>query len=249
MGGVHAITPFTLLDYPNEVACIIWFSKCNLRCIYCHNPEIVFGEGKISDETCFDFLEKRKGQLTGVVFSGGEPTLCKDLPIFADKAKELGFKVKIDTNGASPDVIKDFIDRKIVDYIALDYKCPRARAKEIVGTDRFVEVFEQTLDLIISYHNEGRVDVEVRTTFHADLMNEEDLNQMVADLEKRGYKGKYYIQNIVSSGNKTIGNISAPQRLIDVTKLTKPENFQICFRNFMGLPATLEEALGKTQIT
>jgi len=243
MGGVHAITPFTLLDYPGEVACIIWFSKCNLRCVYCHNPEIVFGDGKISDATCLDFLEKRKGQLTGVVFSGGEPTLCKDLPFFAAKAKELGFKVKIDTNGANPDVIRDFIDKKLVDCVALDYKCPPGRAKELLGTDKFVEVSKKTLEVLVAAYREKKIDMEVRTTFHSDLMNADDLNQIIADLEHSGYDGKYSIQNIVSFGTQTIGNISKPQSEMDISKIKPSDKIQICFRNFPKLPATLEEAL------
>lgn len=243
MNGVYAITPFTLLDFPDEIACIVWLSKCNLRCVYCHNPEIVFGEGKISEATCFEFLEKRKGQLTGVVFSGGEPTLFKDLPRYMGKARELGFKIKLDTNGSSPDVVKDIVGMKLVDYVALDYKCPANRAKELLGTDNFVGAFEESLAFLINARNENKLGMEIRTTFHADLMDEDDIATIINDLEGRGYEGNYYVQNLVSFGNKTIGNIAEPQRKMDVSRLRMPKNLKVYFRNFSGVPSSLEEAL------
>ncbi|MDD3288970.1 MAG: anaerobic ribonucleoside-triphosphate reductase activating protein [Alphaproteobacteria bacterium] len=242
MVGIHAITPFTLLDFPNEMACIIWLSKCNLRCVYCHNPEIVYGEGKISDAAYIEFLERRRGQLTGVVFSGGEPTFNPDLLFYINKARDLGFKIKIDTNGTNPTVLRNLIEGKSVDYIALDYKCAPERAKELLGTDKFIAAFEQSIAILIDAAKNHNLALEIRTTLHSDLMNESDLNRMIASLDEAGYRGAYYIQNVVSVGDKTIGNISKPHSSLDVSKLIKPKNFSIFFRNFPGIPFSLEDA-------
>jgi len=107
MSRIYDITPFTLLDYPDEVACIVWMSGCNLRCVYCHNPDIVLGRGDKEQAELFVFLKARQGKLTSVVFSGGEATFCPILPDLVRKTKEMGFKTKLDTNGGNPKVIRD----------------------------------------------------------------------------------------------------------------------------------------------
>ena len=103
---IENITPFSLLDFQDLCACIIWFTGCNMRCSYCYNPEIVFGKGKYNFEEAIQFLQKRINLLDGVVLSGGECTLHKELIPFVKEIKNLGFKIKIDTNGTYPSKIK-----------------------------------------------------------------------------------------------------------------------------------------------
>ena len=104
--AIYSITPFTLLDYPNKTACVLWFAGCNMRCVYCYNPDIVLGRGKIDFNEVILFLQKRKLLLDGVVFSGGECTIHKGIELYLEKIKQMGFAVKIDTHGSSPSVIK-----------------------------------------------------------------------------------------------------------------------------------------------
>ncbi|MDE2030219.1 MAG: anaerobic ribonucleoside-triphosphate reductase activating protein [Alphaproteobacteria bacterium] len=228
MPDIHDITPFTLLDYPDELACIVWFAGCNLRCVYCHNPGIVHGKGKFGAEDYEAFLHQRRGKLSGVVLSGGEPTLCARLPSYARTAKEMGFKIKLDTNGTRPRMIEHLLDEKLVDYVALDFKCPPHLGKALLGTAKFMPLFAQSLRLLIERQSDIRL--EIRTTFHGDHMHESDLAQMAETLDAQGYKGVYYVQNIVSTGDKTLGNIAPPSRLPAAAPYA--ENFTVDFRNF-----------------
>jgi len=124
-----AIQRLTLLDYPGHIACTVFTPGCNFRCHYCHNSEFVLPEKLekirrdfIPEETFFRFLERRKGKLEGVCVTGGEPTIHKDLPQFIEKIKAMGFLVKLDTNGSNPKMLADILEKKLVDYVAIDVK-------------------------------------------------------------------------------------------------------------------------------
>ena len=112
---IYSITPFTLLDYAHKSACILWFAGCNMRCLYCYNPEIVLGKGSISFEKALGFLRSRKILLDGVVFSGGECLLHKNIIELIAEVKKMGFLVKIDTNGSQPKVLKSLIEKQLID--------------------------------------------------------------------------------------------------------------------------------------
>ena len=200
MGQIYQITPFSQLDYPDELSCIVWFSGCNLRCAYCHNPDIVKSKGEKEDAELIDFLKKRQGRLTAVVFSGGEATFCPTLPSLMGQTKELGFKTKLDTNGANPSVLRDLVMAGKINRVALDYKCPPHMAETILGSARFQPAFYESLDFLIKAERDGLVELEVRTTIPLDMMGDDDINWMIADLEKRGYRGTYWLQNVVSTG-------------------------------------------------
>lgn len=230
MGELYSITPFTLLDYPDELACIAWFSGCNLRCVYCHNPDIVHGRGQLEINAFAGFLRRRRGRLTGVVFSGGEPTLCPKILNYARMAKELGYKIKLDTNGTRPDVIKSLLAQNLVDYIALDYKCLPQHSKALLGTGKFIPHFDTSLKFLIS--NQDRIKLEIRTTCHSDWMSDADLIAMIATLTEHDYHGAYFIQNIVSTGEKTLAKIMPPQRRINPSAIPVPEKFTVHWRNF-----------------
>ncbi|MFO7739537.1 MAG: anaerobic ribonucleoside-triphosphate reductase activating protein [Desulfatiglandaceae bacterium] len=116
----------SLIDYPGKVSCVIFASGCNFRCPYCHNPELVKGDdggsARSNKNGIYDFLERRKGLLDGVVISGGEPTLQRNLIRVCDRIKKMGYPVKLDTNGSRPATVKRLIEDNLIDYIAMDIK-------------------------------------------------------------------------------------------------------------------------------
>jgi pyruvate formate lyase activating enzyme len=232
VGQLYAITPFTQLDFPGELACIAWFSGCNLRCVYCHNPDIFLKHGDKDDSELLSFLESRRGRLTGVVFSGGEATFCPSLPDLARQAKSMGFKVKLDTNGTNPDALRRLVENRLIDAVALDYKCPPHLAQQVIGTTQFTPLFEQSLAYLIEEHRAGNIGLEIRTTCHVGILHEDDLQWMIDDLDARGYCGDYWLQNIESTGEKTLGAIASPDRLHNLAQFTLPKNTQLKFRNF-----------------
>lgn len=226
---IYSVTPFTMLDFPGRTACIIWFTGCNMRCPYCHNPQIVKGKGRGDIEQVMTFLKKRQGLLDGVVLSGGEASAYPGLPGFIRDLKALGYGIKLDTNGLRPDIIKAHLDAGFLDYVALDYKAPPAKFRRVTGTDKYA-LFSQTLDLLCA---QGSVEFEVRTTVHTDLMDEDDVSGIIRDLEGRGYKGIHAIQNFTHSDDRpTLGFMKAQSRLLDIGKLYKPTSFNVIFRNF-----------------
>ncbi|WP_349293466.1 anaerobic ribonucleoside-triphosphate reductase activating protein [Flavobacterium aestivum] len=198
---IYSITPFTLLDYPHKSACILWFAGCNMRCLYCYNPEIVFGKGTISFEEALLFLKSRKQLLDAVVFSGGECLLHKKNISFIAEVKKMGFLVKIDTNGSRPEVLEELIIKKRIDYVALDFKAMPAKFEKITQSKLFIP-FEKSLHLLLG----SGIPFEVRTTVHSDLLNKNDIQKMILYLENEGYTGNYYIQHFVN-GAPTIENL------------------------------------------
>lgn len=210
---LYDITPFTALDYPDHLAAIFWFAKCNMRCLYCYNRDIVFGEGKISNKEALNFLKSRKGLLDGVVLSGGEATNYKGLVAFCKEIKALKFKIKLDTNGLTPDMIQRLVEDNLINYIALDYKVPKEKFLAITKSKHF-DHFSKTLDFLIKQ----AFPFEVRTTVHGDLIRAEEINRIIKDLLKRGYQGTYYLQPFLFT-NTIIGRIKKEQTSVDATQL------------------------------
>lgn len=226
---IYSVTPFTMLDFPEKTACIVWFSGCNMRCPYCHNPQIVKGKGRGDVGQVFDFLKKRAGLLDGVVLSGGEASAYPGLPDFIKQVKKLGYAVKLDTNGLRPDIIDDFLRQGFLNYIALDYKAPPHKFKKITGVDKY-DLFSKTLGILCAQND---VKFEVRTTVHTDLMNEDDVNAIIHDLENRGYQGQHAIQNFTHSDDRpTLGFMKKQERLLNIDDIRKPHGFELQFRNF-----------------
>ncbi|MDR2043149.1 MAG: anaerobic ribonucleoside-triphosphate reductase activating protein [Clostridium sp.] len=115
----------TLLDYPEHVAAVLFTGGCNFRCPFCHNAPLVLypeRQAPVPEEAVFDLLRKRRGILEGVCVTGGEPTLQEDLGSFLEKIKELGYLVKLDTNGYQPEVLRGLMERRLLDYVAMDVK-------------------------------------------------------------------------------------------------------------------------------
>ena len=212
---IYDITPFTALDYPDHLATIFWFAKCNIRCVYCYNKDIVFGEGKIREEEAITFLQSRIGLLEAVVLSGGEATLYSDLVAFCKKIKQLKFKIKLDTNGLKPEIVQVLVENGLVDYIALDYKAPKEKYFEITKNKHF-DSFAKTLNFLI----QKQFPFEVRTTVHSDLLRVEEINRIIKDLLKRGYRGTYYLQPFVFTEH-TIGRVKEEKTTFDRSRLSK----------------------------
>ncbi|MNX51039.1 Pyruvate formate-lyase 1-activating enzyme [compost metagenome] len=190
---IYNITPFTLLDYQHKSACILWFAGCNMRCLYCYNPEIVLGKGTISFEKTLSFLRTRKNLLDAVVFSGGECLLHKNIIDLITEVKKMGFLVKIDTNGSKPTVLKELIENKLVDYVSLDFKALPSKFEKITQSELF-DPFEKSLHLLLK----SQLAFEVRTTVHSDLISKKDMRMMIEYLENNNYFGDYYIQHFVN---------------------------------------------------
>ncbi|MFN3471273.1 MAG: anaerobic ribonucleoside-triphosphate reductase activating protein [Aquificaceae bacterium] len=183
IGGFQS---FTLIDYPGKMACIVFTQGCDFRCPYCQNPELVLSKAKaVHQEEIFSFLWKRRDKLEGVVISGGEPTLQKDLEDFVKRIKDMGYLVKLDTNGHNPHVLERLID--LLDYIAMDVKAPLYKYEEVVGAKVDVKKIEESIRLIM----ERAKDYEFRTTVVKELLSEEDLLQIGSLI--RGAK-RYYLQ-------------------------------------------------------
>ena len=210
---IYDITKFTHLDYPDHLAAIIWFSGCNMRCDYCYNKEIVFAKnGSITMQETVEFLRSRISLLDGVVLSGGEAT-AYDLVPFCQTVKEMGFAVKLDTNGTYYNNFKQLLDLKLLDYVALDYKAPKEKFTQITHSRRY-EDFSKTLDLLLSSDTE----FEVRTTLHSDLLNVTDINTIITDLTQRGYNNSYYIQEFLDT-HATIADMKKPTSHFDKNAL------------------------------
>jgi pyruvate formate lyase activating enzyme len=200
--AIHSFTPFTLLDYPDKSACILWFAGCNMKCDYCYNPEIVFGKGMFSFSEIYSFLKSRRNLLDAVVFSGGECLIHKDIIQFIKLVKNLGFLIKVDTNGSQPKVLEKLIKEQLIDYVALDFKGTKEKFFAITKSD-FYSQFLSCFQLLQS----STVPFEIRTTYHSSLLNPEDIISMQEILLELGYDKTYYLQNFRNYQN-TIAPLS-----------------------------------------
>ena len=164
---IKALQKLTLIDYPGHMACTVFVFGCNYRCFYCHNPELIVEENtaEVEQDYFFRFLSDRKGFLDAVCITGGEPTLYSELKDFIRKIKEMGFLVKLDTNGSNPQMMKELIDSRMVDYIAMDIKAPPGRYEEIVKQNVDIEKIKQSVEII----KESGIDYEFRTTVVPEL--------------------------------------------------------------------------------
>lgn len=214
----HALTPFTMLDFPDRTACIVWVAGCNMRCGYCQNPQIVLQQGSLGEAAVLAFLERRQGLLDGVVLSGGEATTWPGLHAFARRVASMGFALKLDTNGLRPDVVARLVEEELVDRVALDYKAPRHKFRKVTGTKAWNR-FSSTLDLLSS---QDRVPFEVRTTVHPDLLNRNDLLEIARDLVLRGYRRPWTLQHALAGPDRpTLGNLRISPTEIDIAWLAQ----------------------------
>lgn len=183
----------TLLDYPGKVACTVFLSGCNFRCPFCQNSEILDGSvSDISEEEFFAFLNKRKGLLDGVCVSGGEPLIHADVGEFIGKIKDLGYSVKLDTNGAFPERLKELCGEGLVDRVAMDIKNSPERYAKTAGADVDVGKIKESAAFLMS----GAVGYEFRTTVVKQLHRAEDMLRIGQWL--KGAQA-YFLQNFRDS--------------------------------------------------
>ncbi len=211
---IHGFQKMTLLDYPSKVACTLFTAACNLRCPFCHNAGLVTSINaaeRIDEEEILSYLKKRRGILDGVCITGGEPTLQKDLAAFIRRVKALGYAVKLDTNGTSPDLLAALIDEGLLDYVAMDVKNSKQKYAATVGlADYDLASVEKSVSLLL----EGRVDYEFRTTVVAEYHTPADIADIAGWIKGAP---RYFIQPFVDSGNligSCDGMLSAPDAAI-----------------------------------
>ena len=184
LGG---LVKFTLIDFPGMPAAIVFTQGCNYRCRYCHNPELVYPhlfQPSMPQEEVMAFLRRRQGTLEGVVVSGGEPTLQEDLVCFFTDLKALGYKTKLDTNGTRPEVLKELIDKKLVDFIAMDLKAPLEKYAAITGVEANEAVIRQSMDLI----RQSGLLYQFRTTYDKEILNDDDIAAISQMVDGKNYK-------------------------------------------------------------
>ena len=195
---IHGIQKLTLVDYPGHPAAILFTGDCNFRCPFCQNAPLVLSsssEPVIDEDEIFSFLKKRKGMLEGVVVTGGEPTLQKDLIPYLGRLKDLGYLVKLDTNGYRPDILEKAMESGYVDYVAMDIKTSLDEYPVVAGIKNLdVSRIERSVELLKS----GTVDYEFRTTVVEPLHHKENFEK-IGELLK-GCR-RYYLQSFVDSGN------------------------------------------------
>lgn len=187
--NIRGMVRFTLVDFPGKMACVVFVGDCNFRCGYCHNPCLVFdpeSQPLISEDKFFEFLAKRHGKLDGVVVSGGEPALRKPLLSFVRKIKDMGFLVKLDTNGSIPDQVTKIHDDVGLDALGVDYKAPLDKYNE-VSQCHAPGLGEKTLE-VIKFALDKNISIDVRTTVHKGLLSETDLKKMRDELSSAGLK-------------------------------------------------------------
>lgn len=195
---IHGLQKLAMVDYPGKLAATVFTGGCGLRCPFCHNALLVTRLAEtpeIPEEEVLAFLATRRGLLDGVVLTGGEPLLQPDAAEFLQAVRELGFAVKLDTNGCHPAALADILDRGLADYVAMDVKNSPARYAETVGVPGFdLSPVEESVRLL----RQSAVDHEFRTTLVRELHRPEDLDAIAAWLEGAP---KYFLQNFVDSGN------------------------------------------------
>ena len=203
---IHGLAKMTLLDFPGKVACTVFLGKCDFRCPYCHNYELVDGSAPpiMDREDLMAFLSKRQGLLDGVAVTGGEPCLNRDLPDLLKDIREMGFMTKLDTNGNHPAMLKEILDRRLADYVAMDIKNSPEKYAETVGRGRID--LQPILDSI-RLLKEGRTDYEFRTTVVEEFHQAEDfekMGEMIAGAKK------YFLQSFTDRDTVPYANLHAP---------------------------------------
>ena len=192
----------TLLDYPGKVACTVFLPGCNFACPFCQNWEIVTGKGEdIAEDKVLGFLRKRRGILDGVCVTGGEPLVSKDVHDFLSKIKELGYSVKLDTNGSFPDKLISLVEDGLVDTVAMDVKNSPSMYAATAGCAVDMQAVSESITFLLG----GRVDYELRTTVTDELHDENSMTELAQWI--KGAK-RYFIQNFKDSDAVRFSNLS-----------------------------------------
>ena len=197
-----SINTLSLLDYPEKVAAILYVQPCNFRCPFCHNWKTLITNKEIECipfNEILSFLSKRVGILDGVVISGGEPTLMPDLKEKIKKIKELGYLVKLDTNGTNPEILEDLINSKLIDYVAMDVKNSLDDYEGVSGVKPNIEKLQKSIEIL----KQNKVDYEFRMTLINEFHNETNIRKIATLLKgsKRFYLQKFMVSDGVENKN------------------------------------------------
>jgi pyruvate formate lyase activating enzyme len=215
IGGLQKVS---LIDYPGLICAIIFLQGCNFKCSYCHNPELVdpgLFQPCIKEKDVLDFLNTRKGKLDAVTITGGEPTIQNNLIPFIKQIKKMGFAVKLDTNGSQPQVIKAFLNEKMLDFIAMDIKAPLEKYEDIVNIPVNSDSIKESIKLILK----AEIPYEFRTTVVQSQLVEKDILQMARLISGAS---RYVLQNFVPT--KTLDKKFLKEKPFPDEKLEKIKN-------------------------
>lgn len=218
----YGLQKMTLLDFPGKVACTVFTGGCNLRCPFCHNAGLVTDiddTAVYTEEEILKFLSGRKGLLDGVAITGGEPLLQPDIIDFIKKVRNLGFAVKLDTNGTFPDKLREIIDGGLVDYVAMDIKNSPEKYADTVGIKNFdVSNIKKSISILL----ENKVPYEFRTTVVKQFHTTESIKGAAGMIKGAS---KYFLQNFVDSGNLIGENLEG----VTKTKMEKMREVSTTF--------------------
>ena len=225
---IHGLQKITLLDFPGRVACTVFFGGCDMRCPFCHNAELVEGAvPPVMDETeLLSFLKKRKGLLDGVAFTGGEPLLQKDLLKLAVQIRELGYPIKLDTNGTHPERLGEMIRDGLVQYAAMDIKNSPEKYAETAGVKNFdIGPIRESVSILL----EGTIDYEFRTTAVAELHDDSSFEKI--GIWIHGAK-QYYLQRFTDRETVPFQGFHAPtiERMEQWAEIVRPHIFKVELR-------------------
>lgn len=194
---IHGLQKLTLLDFPGHTACTVFTGACNFRCPFCHNASLVLHPDALPsmpENELFAFLEKRKKLLDGVAVTGGEPTLQPDLPEFLRKVRELGYAVKLDTNGGRPEVLRHILEESLADYVAMDIKSSPENYELAAGVTGILDAVRESAELL----RQSGIPHEFRTTAVKNLHSAEDFRSIGKWLSG---EERYFIQSYTDSGD------------------------------------------------
>ena len=204
---IHGLQKMTLLDFPGKVACTVFLGGCDMRCPFCHNAELIDGTAPavMEEEELLAFLKKRTGLLEGVAITGGEPLLRDETITLAEKIRDLGYPLKLDTNGTHPDRLRKILDRGLAAYVAMDIKNSPDRYAVTAGLEKLdLAPVRESVSLLM----EGRTDYEFRTTVVAELHDAESFHGIGEWI--RGAR-RYYLQKFTDRDTVPFGGFHAPE--------------------------------------
>ncbi len=210
----------TLLDFPGHVAATIFTGGCNFRCPFCHNSDLLEHdiEAAFTDEEVLRFLAKRRGILEGIAITGGEPTLQPDLEDFILRVRELGYKIKLDTNGSRPDVLRTLCEKGLIDYVAMDIKTCKERYPDVAGIPSLkLDAIQESVEFL----KQGTIPYEFRTTVVKELHSAEDFSRIG---EWISGASNYFLQNYVDSDQVLVDGFSSCSKdeLLSFMSIVKP---------------------------
>lgn len=224
---IYGLQKMTLLDYPGKVACTVFLGGCDYRCPFCHNYELAIGQAPAAMEEAelLSFLQKRRGLLDGVAITGGEPCLHRDLPDFMRRVRDLGFGVKLDTNGAHPELLEAILDEGLADYVAMDVKNSPEKYAVTAGVGRVdLDAVDRSMRLLM----DKAADYEFRTTLVDELHAASDIEAIGAWI--RGAR-RYFLQVFTDRDSVPCGNLHAPgdEKLLKYLEIARKyvENAQL----------------------